>query len=365
MKQLKAVSAILILILLSGVCLGDTIPEPGKLYFNFRNINFVRDDEYSNPVIEGYTLIGYFIQPTLVYMPSQKITLQLGAHLIGYAGTNKFSLVKPVFSTSYNFARNFTLTAGTLSGSDSHRMEDPHFNKERLYNEYSEDGVQLRFLNDQFFSDTWLSWEHFIFKNDTAREVFTAGESFCWNSRVINDFLKIEIPFQLQFKHFGGQISNYPEEVETYFNTAAGIRMTALLPGMKEADIGVSGLLFNGRCLTGNAPSRINSGYGEWFRLFMDYRIVHIEGGYWRSRNFYAPNGNFIFSSVSDHLAGVVIPDRRIITCSAGISAFPDRVVKFFLGFDGYYDTDLKRFDTALTLHLRFDGLFRITDLKR
>ena len=364
MKFKALLPAIFLLFTLSSVCNCDTIPEPGKLYLRFLNINFVRDDEYSNPVIEGYTLIGFFVQPTLVYSPSQKISLQLGAHLLDYSGTNKFSLVKPVFSTTYNFASHFYLIAGTLQGSDSHRMFDPHFNKERLYNAYSEDGVEVRFLNDHFFNDIWVSWEHFIFKGDTSREIFTSGESFSWKSPVVDNFLSFEVPVQLQFKHFGGQISNYPEQVETYFNTAAGIIARSDLKGSRKADLGASLLFFNGKCLTMNAPSGINSGNGQWYRIFGEYSIARIEAGYWRSHDFYAPNGNFIFSSVSDHLPGVVVHERRIITCTAGITAYPGNIISFYLGFDGYYDTDLRKFDTAFTLHMRFDRLFRLTDFK-
>jgi hypothetical protein len=48
----------------------NAVPAPGDLYLGFTNINFIKDDEYSNPVIEGYTLIGYFLQPQLVYAPT-------------------------------------------------------------------------------------------------------------------------------------------------------------------------------------------------------------------------------------------------------------------------------------------------------
>jgi hypothetical protein len=112
--------------------------------------------------------------------------------------------------------------------------------------------------------------------------------------------------------------------------------------------------------LTNNAPSGINRGHGQWYRFIYSYKIVFAEGGYWRGHNFYAPNGNFIFSSVSDHIDHLVIPDRDLVTCSAGLRYRPARSFGMYLAFDGYYDTRLKRFDTAMTLHLRFNRLFRI-----
>ena len=342
----------------------DTTCYAGRLYLNFRNINFIKNNEYSNPVIEGYTLIGYFLHPEIIYRPAGRVTLRLGTHLVGYSGTNKFSSIKPLFSTSYAFTGNSTLTLGSISGSDEHRMLDPHYNKERLYTLYSEDGVQFRFINGHFFNDTWLSWENFIFKGDTDREIFTAGESFRYSSSPLADIVRIEVPVQLQFKHYGGQISNYPQDVETYFNIASGARISLDLAGQRLGNAGVEYLVFTGRCLTENAPSGIKYGFGEWYRAFYTFKIADLEVGYWKSDDFFAPNGNFIFGSVSDHLENVIISHRRILTGSASITLLPESFIELYFGFDGYYDMKLKRFDNAVTLHLRFDKLFRLSKLK-
>ena len=79
-----------------------TVAE-GDLYLNFRNISFIRNNEYSNPVTEGYTLIGWFIQPELVYRPAQKVELRLGAHfthveVIELTGTIDVPTPDPVIS---------------------------------------------------------------------------------------------------------------------------------------------------------------------------------------------------------------------------------------------------------------------------
>ena len=338
----------------------DNHIQTGNLYFSFRSISFIRDDEYSNPIIEGYTLPGFFIQPEFVYAPAERLQLRLGAHLLSYSGTDRFTLVKPVFSAKWYISPSAWLMLGTLAGSDSHRMSDPHFNKERLYNAYSEDGAQFRFMNEYIFSDAWLSWENFIFRGDTSREIFTAGESFRFHSPGIRDHLWFEVPVQLQFKHYGGQISNYPQEVETYFNTAAGIRINLDIGGRRFGTAALEALIFNNLMLTKNAPSGINKGYGQWYRFFYNYSVLFAEAGYWKGHNFYAPNGDFIFGSVSDHIDNLVIPDRELVTCSAGVQYRPYRFMELYLAFDGYYDTGLKRFDTALTLHLRFNKLFRI-----
>jgi len=342
-----------------------TNASEGNLYLNLRNINFVKNNEYSNPITEGYTLIGFFLQPELIYNPDEKVTLHLGAHLLSFSGSNKFSTVKPVFSTTWHFSQNSCFTIGTLSGSNEHRMFDPHFNKEMIYNAYSEDGLQFRTVGYHFFNDTWLSWENYIFKGDNEREIFTAGESFRYTSSSVAGFLKFEIPVQLQFKHYGGQISNYPEHVETYLNIASGAKVSA---DIRESEYGTTGLeclVFTGSSLTGNAPSGIKNGFAGWYKLFYSFKEAEFVAGFWSSHNFYAPNGNFIFSSVSDHLENLVIANRKLITGSINIRLPYKEFLEFYLGFDGYYDTELKRFDNALTLHLRFDKLFKLASINR
>lgn len=336
----------------------------GDLYLNFRNINFVKNNEYSNPIIEGYTLIGYFIHPELVYCPAKKVTLRLGTHLLSYSGTNKFSLIKPLFSTTWNFSQKTYFTIGSISGIDNHRMLDPHFNKERIYNAYSEDGLQFRTSGDHIFCDTWLSWENYIFKGDNEREVFTAGESFRYSSPAIAGLLRLEIPVQVQFKHYGGQISNYPEHVQTFLNTATGVKISLDFYGSKYSTAGLESTFFTGSCMTNNATSGIKNGYAGWHKLIYSFKRAELEAGYWSSHDFYAPNGNFIFSSVSDHIYNLVIPDRKLITCSASIKLPYKDFLEFYFAFDGYYDTDLKRFDNAVTLHLRIDKLIKIASLK-
>ncbi len=337
--------------------------QPGDLSLRIKSINFIKNNEYFNPIIEGYTLIGFFFQPELVYSPSSKITLRAGTHLLKYSGTSKFTEVRPVFSASINLTKKTTLTIGSLSGSDNHQMFDPHFNLERLYNAYVEDGFQITSKNDHLFNDAWLSWEHFIFKGDTTREIFTFGESFRYKSTPVFDLIQLEIPFQLQFKHFGGQISNFNERVETLFNVATGLRINFDIAHKKYGQAGIEYLQFINNQLNGISQSGIMHGYASWVRFHYTYKIIYIGAAYWKSHNFFAPNGDDIYSSISDY-QNVVVPERKIITNTFHITVLPESYLELFLGFETYYDINLKRLDNALTLHLNFDKLIKLATLK-
>jgi len=342
----------------------ETRTQPGDLSLRIKSICFIKDYEYSNPIIQGYTLIGFFFQPELVYSPSGKVTLRAGAHLLKYSGAGKFSEVRPVFSTTLNFSERTALTIGTLSGSDKHLFFDPHFNSERLYTAYAEDGLQLTTVNDHIFNDTWLSWENFIFKGDSQREIFTVGESFRYISSPVSDFLQFEVPVQVEFKHFGGEISNYKEQVETYFNMATGLRINVELAQKRFGLAGIEYLRFFNNQLSGKTNSRISNGYASWIRFHYTYKALYIVATYWRAHNFYSPNGNPIYGSVSDYKPYVVVPERKIITNFVYLTLLPESYLGLFLGLETYYDIDLKKPDYSIALHLNFDKLIKLATLK-
>lgn len=339
--------------------------KEGDLFLNFRNISFVRNNEYSNPVTEGYTLIGWFIQPELVYRPVNKTELRLGAHLLSYSGTNRFSVAKPVFSTTWFFSDRTLFTIGSLQGSDSHMMLDPHFSRERTYTNYSEDGLQLVTRGNRIFSDTWISWENYIFRGDNEREIFTAGESFRYTPAGVSSTISLSFPAQVMFRHYGGQISNYPEPVETFLNLSAGAKAVLMINQEKNLSAGLEAHGFYGSSMRENASLGIDNGHAFWLKAVGTFTKAAIEAGYWTSKDYYAPDGNFIFGSVSDHLSNFVLSPRNLITGSLSFRSTPLGPLEFYFSLEGWYDTDLRRFDNAVTLHLRIDEMVKLVTVKR
>ncbi len=168
----------------------------------------------------------------------------------------------------------------------------------------------------------------------------------------------------MQFKHFGGQISNYPEHVETYFNFASGLRINFDLAQKTAGQLGVEYLQFLNNELNGIPASGIKHGYASWFRLHYTYKVFYVGAAYWKSHNFFAPNGDQIYSSVSTYQANVVLPDRKIFTNSFFLTLLPQSYLELYFGLETYYYPDMHRLDNALTLHLNFDKLIRIASLR-
>jgi len=358
--------------------------QSGDLSLRIKSMTFVKDNEYFNNIstskfklvssipgfvdksqwVEGYTLIGFFFQPELVYSPSNKVTIRAGTHLLKYAGENNFSQAKPVLSATVKLMESTSVTVGSLSGSDSHLLFDPHFSSERLYSDYSEYGFQVTSSTDHLFNDNWLSWENYINKGDSIREVFTVGESFKYTSSRVTDFLQFEVPVQIQFKHLGGQISNFREHVETYFNVATGIRVNIDPVNNRFGKAGIEYLQF----LNGEFPTKpvsgITHGNASWYRLHYTYKAIYFGLYYWKSHKFFAPNGNSIYGSVIDVYSKFVIPDRKVITSALFLTLKPESFITLYSGVESYYDVCLKRMDFAIMLHINFDKLFRLATIK-
>ncbi|HEX2969463.1 MAG TPA: hypothetical protein VHO46_10210 [Bacteroidales bacterium] len=354
-----------------------------ELSLSIKSMNFIRNDEYFNPLgspgfhlsgeiplwidkslwIEGYTLTGFFFRPEVVYNPTEKLSLRAGAHFLKYWGAGGFTQIKPVLSTSIQIAPGTILTIGSLSGSDKHRMFDPHFNFERLYTDYSENGFQIRTERKHIFNDAWINWENFIFTGDTEREIFTFGESFRYVSHETASPFNIEIPVQIQFKHFGGQVSNYPEHVTTFFNLASGLRVN-FNTGDMTGKIGVEYTGFLNSVIPERETYIISHGHASWWRLHYDIKRFYFGSSYWVANNFYAPNGNGIFASVYRFDSKYVIRKREIITGSAYLKLLPEDYLELFFGIDTYYDMCEKRLDYAATLHLNFEDIFRLLIIK-
>ena len=365
----------------------------GNLYLDLKTISFVRNKEYFNPKvkglvylgtmdrpdqiiyepgygyidpnIEGYTLLGNFIQPSIMYFPYQNLSIKVGVHVLNYSGTGKLSQVKPVISTKYRFSDRTSLTLGSLDGFEQHQMFDPLFDSEMMYNQNSENGLEFLSKNNHFFNDTWINWENFIFPGDSTREMLTFGESFKYTSDKFMNMFDINFPFQFSIKHKGGQISNYNQPMETYINMAAGAGINF---DIKDGNLGKLGFDYTFFYYYDNSPDKILSfdkGYANWFRLHYNYKILRLETAFWKSHNFYAPNGNLVYSSISGYKGHTILPDRSLLSASVYLTVHPIRNLDLYFGFDYYYDVALDESYNAASLHLGFSELIKLLSFRK
>jgi hypothetical protein len=329
-------------------------PSQVRLSFSIGSLSFFRNNEYFNPITEGYTLAGSHLRPLLVWNPHDGVEISGGLFLSLWSGYDRGIEARPHFSVGLQLNSTTKLIIGSLPGSDSHMMFDPHFDQEKLYTSFQEEGLQITHRGNSIFSETWINWEEFILHGDNKREEFTFGESFRYFAGRSNSGFRFELPVQLLAKHRGGQISNYSEPVETHLNIAAGPRFVFGNHSNGVGGTGIEATLFLygvNRVLPGIL---FEKGRALLLRGDHSFGKVSASAGVWLSNNFYSPNGNMMYSSVSDYQTGVHLQERTLLTGSVNyIKEWEAGFLTLLLGFDWYYDVAERNFDHTMTLHIR------------
>ena len=165
-----------------------------KLFFKLENIDFLKNNEYTGDIVTGYTLIGGWMRPKLVYYPSDKLRLELGGHFLKYHGREEFDNISFWFNTHYKPFKELSVIFGNLNNNANHHLIRPLFEPEQYFTEKPEGGIQFLFNNRWLSSDLWLNWEQFILPDDPFQEHFTFG----WSS-----------DFQLWSRSFRGRAGRF------------------------------------------------------------------------------------------------------------------------------------------------------------
>ncbi len=276
----------------------DSIPV-NTVFLNINNLNFVKNNEYANNIADGYTLIGSQLHPKFSFYPHPKAKLELGLFGLTYSGLNKYHKIIPTFSFSYTMNRSH-FVMGSYYDKTNHGLISPLMTEERILDERAiENGLQYKYNTKNLRIDTWLNWEHFIFKSDTQNEEFVLGFSSVYSPLKKQNW-QLDFTLQNLFYHRGGQINTDEVESRNVFT----MRHTALGLGLKKNSASDKQFTLSSYFIqhqTGEKPEEYfyESGYGaltEFKYLFKDWKFGI---GYWYGNEFVSPRGNDIFQSVS------------------------------------------------------------------
>lgn len=168
----------------------------GELRLNIDGMGFFRDNEYKGSLRKGYTLPGFWLQPTVSYQPLSRLRLEAGAYMLHYWGANKYPCMNlhdigtwmgeqtqkgfhilPVFNAHLHAAKNVELVLGTIYGRANHHLAEPLYNPEAALSSDPEAGLQVLWRPSFMDLDAWVNWESFIFDEDNHQEAFTVGLS--------------------------------------------------------------------------------------------------------------------------------------------------------------------------------------------
>ncbi|WP_431294115.1 hypothetical protein [Pedobacter sp. P26] len=271
-----------------------------EVHFNFYNLNYVRNYEYTNDFHDGYTLYGTQLQPQIVYYAHPNLAITAGAFIRKDFGRNGISDAKPLFSVKYH-KRNLTLIFGSLEGNIQHKYIEPLYDFERTITTPIEYGTQLLVERKKFTLDAWIAWQKMIYKGDPAKEEIIGGlstESFL----IKNDDWELSIPAQFLAFHQGGQIDVLKEiPITTMFNGATGIKLH------KDIDANIKQVYTDNyiavyKDFSPDKRRAYQGGFGLWLNAGVESKWGSLVASYWKGNNFISIKGMPLYESVSDNL---------------------------------------------------------------
>lgn len=334
-----------------------------NLYFRLENNNFVKNNEYFGDYTQGYTLMGYTLQPTFMYYAESRLRIKAGVHLLQFSGVSEFTEVLPVFSVHVKLTEKLDLIMGGLQGDVHHKLIEPIFNSEYQYTRPIENGFQFLYNNDRLWYDIWIDWEQFIFLGDKKPEKFTAGISSSYTFTPPKSSIKISSPLQFVATHVGGQISDYSETSQTLTNLVTGIKLEQNIGTGFIQKVGLSAYVATYKDLANESSWHFHSGRAIYPTVNISYKYGEFMVGYWNAQNFIAPKGSSLFQSVSDRSIEFYKKNRHLLTSKLSFNKTFMRKIKFSAMFESYYDLDASQMEYSYGLNLVFTPNFFISKI--
>jgi hypothetical protein len=291
----------------------------GKWFANINTLSFFKDNEYNSERLNGYTLPGFRLTPTIDYS-LDIFSLSIGIDALHYWGKSQYPAyayssladinktqktqqqahITPFFRASIQY-KNLSFVIGDVYADNYHNMITPLYTHELTLTSDREVGIQALYNSKYFEADTWVDWKNFIFINENQREVMYVGSSE--RVYIVNDNnFKLYLPFQMIFRHRGGEFDTIASN-ESLVNYSLGLGAKYSFNSKSNSQFAPKSLCAEfhyvgfKRNTTLGAPYR--SGSGFFPSLSVQSKATKIALSYWEAKDFVSLLGNGLFNSLS------------------------------------------------------------------
>lgn len=335
---------------ISNAELNDT--SAGKLALTISTSNFVKNNEYFNQMVEGYTLIGFWAEPTLEYAVGSMTSIRAGLSAVRFFGKDGFYATEPILRIRHGFTPHVSLTMGSLPYSQ-YGMPAPLLDPERFYLHRVNNGALFQVSFPSFSSDSWLSWDRFSFYGDTVQELVSAGNGSLITLLQRGKF-KVQLPVYLIITHRGGQVVRPKQPIETLVN--AGIGAKICWKGARlSMEFTPNGFLY--QKLTNHPSQPFSKGWAFYPVLTLLHGRMIWESSWWHGQNFIAPKGELIYTQLSTYNKDVIAKSHDVVVNKLGYRTALTHGIQLEAAVESYYFPSEKRMDYNFWVH--FNWYFR------
>lgn len=322
--------------------------DTSKLSFELDNTNFLKNNEYFSNFAVGYTLIGYFIKPQMVYHPFSKLEINLGGYFLNYFGSiDKKIFVYPVFSIKYKPISLFSITFGSLQGTVNHCLPETIYDSETYITDNVENGLQFNLNSQKIKSQLWLDWQQFIFKNSNYPEKFCIGNYTNYNLLNLNSKKSLNIDIGGIISHIGGQIDTSGVAVQSIVNTISGINFKwnkfLTLYSIYHTSVDFS------------PQKQLPYLYGYAILSGIELNCYHLNFAFehWFANCYFSSFGSPIYQSLSQVYKGYKENKRAIVISHIFWHNSNSKIINFGLGADLYFDLYNKTLDYSYSFYIK------------
>jgi len=260
----------------------------GKVQFKLNSLLYVKNNEYFNEIADGYTLIGYYINPTVAYKLQKKVQIDAGVFVRKEYGYNGLKEIEPTFTVQIK-QKDWRFLFGNIEGNINHRLIEPLMTFERVLTQPLEHGFQAKYQNKDTFFDGWLDWQQTTIAGKINQERIWAGLSFYSPAANIKD-IKVQALVQASVFHIGGQNIQSLLPVRTLLNPVVGLRIKKNFAKNQSLTID--------NYYVGYFESPLQ-GTAYYLNSFWKYKKYQAGFSYWFGSFFNSPFGNDLMQSSS------------------------------------------------------------------
>ena len=272
----------------------DNALDSGHLRFDFDNLSYFRNTEYTSLVDKGSTYPGFHLLPYFRYRFHSKAEIAGGLFIRYDIGNPGLKTIEPYFKFKYILWKHH-LIFGNLEGSVEHQLIEPMFSYEYAITDRMEHGLQIKYPGKHIYYDFWIDWQKTIYNKDPFNEIFFGGLNLFVNP-IVSENTRLRLNGQFMTVHSAGEIDESIEPNTMEYNLAFGLDFRQKL-GPNTA------LFMSGYTTFYEDYSRplawgYRDGVGYLGVLRLEHHDYQFALHYWDAYQYQSPLGDQLFHSI-------------------------------------------------------------------
>lgn len=335
--------------------------DTNHLYLHGDLTQFLKNNEYFSPIVEGYTLFGTNLKAGGFLQPSPKAKVYLGFTAIKFYGDKHIDTFSPECYIDYRFNKSVSVVMGSLYRRPELHLIPMLTNHETAFTESSNEGLSFVFDTKRLQWNIWVAWLNFLHPNEHSQEKIFLGNTLEY-AFVKSNRIEIAIPFQFTAYHLGGQINDEFTPLHMIFNNAAGLSGTY---NFDRSNIKAR------YCFVGYKDNSSKSDYvyqnGNGHLVDVSYTSKHIQTAlsYWNGFQFFSPVGETYYSSISARIPldnpPQNQPKRELLTAHFYYNTQLAKGLQLMCGTQLLFDTKNSICDYSYSFVLRYSGSYKLS----